>query len=109
MLFREERAAQPHRQRLTPSRGKAAARMTTLQDDLTDVHPGRAKIEIALALALTVPGFVVRFPHPDISHPVEAFLFGLAIVGAAFHVPVGRRGRGSRRHLRCAWRSRSSL
>ena len=58
--------------------------MTTLQDDLTDVHPGRAKIEIALALALTVPGFVVRFTHPDISHPVEAFLFGLAIVGAAF-------------------------
>ena len=58
--------------------------MTTLQDDLTDVHPGRAKIEIALALALTVPGFVVRFTHPDISHPLEAFLFGLAIVGAAF-------------------------
>jgi len=58
--------------------------MTTLQDDLSDVHPGRAKIEIALALALTVPGFVVRFTHPDISHPLEAFLFGLAIVGAAF-------------------------
>ena len=58
--------------------------MTTLQDDMTDVHPGRAKIEISLALALTVPGFVVRFTHPDISHPLEAFLFGLAIVGAAF-------------------------
>ena len=58
--------------------------MTTLQDDLTDVHPGRAKIEIALAFALTVPAFVVRFTHPDISHPLEAFLFGLAIVGAAF-------------------------
>ena len=26
----------------------------------------------------------MRFTHPDISHPVEAFLFGLAIVGAAF-------------------------
>jgi cation:H+ antiporter len=58
--------------------------MTTLHDDLTDVHPARAKIEIAIALALTVPGFVVRFTHPDISHPIEAFLFGLAIVGAAF-------------------------
>jgi len=58
--------------------------MSTLHDDTTDVHPGRAKIEIALALALTVPGFVVRFTDPDISHPLEAFLFGLAIVGAAF-------------------------
>ncbi|HET6714816.1 MAG TPA: sodium:proton exchanger [Actinomycetota bacterium] len=58
--------------------------MTTLHDDLTDVHPARAKIEIAVAFALTVPGFVVRFTHPDISHPIEAFLFGVAIVGAAF-------------------------
>jgi len=37
--------------------------MTTLQDDLSDVHPGRAKIEIALALAepldLTGPSGVV--------------------------------------------------
>lgn len=53
-------------------------------DDLSDVHPGRAKLEIAIALALTIPGFVIRFTHPDISHPVEALLFGLAIVGAAF-------------------------
>jgi cation:H+ antiporter len=58
--------------------------MTTLQDDLTDVHPRRAQIEMALAVALTAPGFVVRFTHPDISHPLEAFVFGLAIVGAAF-------------------------
>jgi cation:H+ antiporter len=58
--------------------------MTTLHDDLTDVHPGRARVEMALAAALTVPGLVVRFTHPDISHPLEAFLFGLAIVGAAF-------------------------
>ena len=26
----------------------------------------------------------MRFTHPEISHPLEAFLFGLAIVGAAF-------------------------
>ena len=58
--------------------------MTTLHDDLSDVHPARAKVEIAIAIALTVPGFVVRFTHPDIAHPLEAFLFGLAIVGAAF-------------------------
>jgi hypothetical protein len=58
--------------------------MTTLHDDLTDVHPARAKIEIAMAVALTVPAFVVRFTHPDLPHPLEALLFGLAIVGAAF-------------------------
>jgi len=58
--------------------------MTTLHDDLTDVHPARARVEMAIALALTVPAFVVRFTHPDIPHPLEAFLFGLAIVGAAF-------------------------
>ena len=37
-----------------------------------------------MALALTVPAFVVRFTHPELSHPLEALLFGLAIVGAAF-------------------------
>ena len=58
--------------------------MTTLRDDLTDVHPFRAKIQILMALSLTVPAFVVRFTHPEISHPLEALLFGLAIVGAAF-------------------------
>ncbi|MET0799699.1 MAG: sodium:proton exchanger [Actinomycetota bacterium] len=58
--------------------------MTTLHDDLVDVHPLRAKISILLAVAATVPAFVVRSTHPDIPHPLEAFLFGLAIVGAAF-------------------------
>ena len=58
--------------------------MTTLRDDLTDVHPFRARLQILIALALTVPAFVVRFTHPEISHPLEALLFGLAIVGAAF-------------------------
>jgi cation:H+ antiporter len=58
--------------------------MTTLHDDLTDIHPARAKAEIAVAAAITLPGFVVRFTHPDIPHPIEALVFGLAIVGAAF-------------------------
>jgi len=55
--------------------------MTTLHDDLTDVHPGGARIQIALAIALTLPAFVVRFTHPDIPHPLEALLFGFAISG----------------------------
>lgn len=58
--------------------------MTTLRDDLTDVHPTRAKVQIAAAVLITVPAFVLRFTHPDIPHPLEALLFGLAIVGAAF-------------------------
>ncbi|MGH2631033.1 MAG: sodium:proton exchanger, partial [Actinomycetota bacterium] len=58
--------------------------MTTLRDDLVDVHPLRAKISILLAVAATVPAFVIRSTHPDVPHPLEAFLFGLAIVGAAF-------------------------
>ncbi|HEX7246730.1 MAG TPA: sodium:proton exchanger [Actinomycetota bacterium] len=58
--------------------------MTTLRDDLTDVHPVRARVQIAMAVALTAPAFVLRFTHPEIAHPVEALLFGLAIVGAAF-------------------------
>jgi cation:H+ antiporter len=57
--------------------------MSATHDDV-DVHPARAKIEMAAAVALTVPGFVVRFTDPHLSHPVEALLFGLAIVGAAF-------------------------
>ncbi len=58
--------------------------MTTLRDDLTDVHPARARLQILMALALTAPAFVLRFTHPEISHPLEALLFGLSIVGAAF-------------------------
>jgi cation:H+ antiporter len=58
--------------------------MTTLRDDLSNVHPFRAQVQIVMAVALTVPAFVLRFTHPEISPPLEALLFGLAIVGAAF-------------------------
>jgi cation:H+ antiporter len=58
--------------------------MTTLDDDLLDVHPARARIEMTIAALLTVPALVIRFTHPELAHPLEALLFGLAIVGAAF-------------------------
>ncbi len=58
--------------------------MTTLRDDLRDVHPARQLLGVAIAIAITVPGIVVRFTHPDLPHPFEAFLFGMAIVGSAF-------------------------
>jgi cation:H+ antiporter len=58
--------------------------VTSHSDDLDDVHPLRAKVSIGLAVLLAAPGLVVRFTDPALPHPLEAFLFGLAIVGAAF-------------------------
>ena len=58
--------------------------MTTLRDDLDDVHPRRAKVSIAIAVLLGVPAIVLRATNPELAHPLEALLFGMAIVGAAF-------------------------
>ena len=59
--------------------------MTTTDEDLhEDVHPGRQKISLLLAFAIMVPGVVLRITEPHLAHPLEALLFGLAIVGAAF-------------------------
>ena len=58
--------------------------MTTLRDDLEDVHPRRAKVSIAIAVLLGVPAIVLRATTPELAHPLEALLFGMAIVGAAF-------------------------
>src|SRR5687767_15446865 len=37
-----------------------------------------------LAMAVTVPGIVLRLTEPHLSEPLLALLYGLAIVGAAF-------------------------
>jgi cation:H+ antiporter len=58
--------------------------VTTLHDDLEDVHPQRQRLSIAVAVLVTVPGIALRFTHPDLPHPLEALIFGIAIVGAAF-------------------------
>jgi cation:H+ antiporter len=58
--------------------------VTTLRDDLVDVHPARARLSIALAVLLGAPAFVLRFAHPELAHPLEALIYGMAIVGAAF-------------------------
>ncbi|MEX0989900.1 MAG: sodium:proton exchanger [Actinomycetota bacterium] len=63
--------------------------MTTLQDDLHNVHPARQRMYLALAIVVTVPGVVVRFLDPGLPHPLEAALFGMAIVGAAFLLSWG--------------------
>jgi cation:H+ antiporter len=54
------------------------------RDDTRDVHPGRQGLGVGLALGVTVPGLILRFLDPALAHPMEALLFGIAIVGAAF-------------------------
>jgi cation:H+ antiporter len=56
----------------------------TLHDDLVDLHPGRQRAALAAAALITVPAFLLRFAGLDASHAVQALLFGIAIVGAAF-------------------------
>jgi cation:H+ antiporter len=58
--------------------------VTTLKEELRDVHPARQGLGIALAIAATVPGLVVRIGGLETEHAIEAALFGIAIVGAAF-------------------------
>jgi cation:H+ antiporter len=58
----------------------------TRHDDLVDVHPGRQRAALAAAALATVPAFLLRFADVHASHPVEALLFGFAIVGAAFAI-----------------------
>ena len=58
--------------------------MTTTTDDSHDIHPTRSRVSLALAAGVAIPGVAIRFLHPDLPHPVEALLYGLAIVGAAF-------------------------
>ena len=58
--------------------------MTTLRQDLRDVHPSRQRVALGLAFAVAVPALVLRLGGGHVSDPVAAVLFGLAIVGAAF-------------------------
>ena len=58
--------------------------MTTTDDDLKDVRRGRQIVSIVLALLIAVPALFLRIATPSLPHVLEAVLFGLAIVGAAF-------------------------
>jgi cation:H+ antiporter len=59
--------------------------VTTTDEDLHEqVHPGRQQLSIALAVAATVPGLVLRLGDLHPSDPVAALLYGMAIIGAAF-------------------------
>jgi cation:H+ antiporter len=50
----------------------------------TSTRAGRYRLAIGLALLSAVPALWIRSAEPAISHAFAAFLFGLAIVGAAF-------------------------
>jgi cation:H+ antiporter len=45
---------------------------------------GRSRLVVGLALLSAVPALWIRGTEPNLSHAFAAFLFGLAIVGAAF-------------------------
>lgn len=58
--------------------------MTITATEERAVNPMRQRLLLLLAALTTVPGIAVRLSSPHLPHPVEALLFGLAIVGAAF-------------------------
>lgn len=58
--------------------------MTTLREELRDVHAGRQGLGVGLAIGVTIPGLFLRFLHPNLPYPEEALILGTAIVGAAF-------------------------
>ncbi|MFM8945050.1 MAG: sodium:proton exchanger [Actinomycetota bacterium] len=52
--------------------------------DRVGSHPLGERVALALAVLATVPGIWLRVVGADLPHPVEAVVFGAAIVGAAF-------------------------
>jgi cation:H+ antiporter len=58
--------------------------VTTLKEELHDVHPARQGLGILLAVAATVPGLVLRIWDIHTENWLDAVVFGLGIVGAAF-------------------------
>jgi cation:H+ antiporter len=53
-------------------------------------HLGRGSLRlISAAMAATTPAIALRISHPDLPHPLEAVVFGLAIVSSAFLLAWG--------------------
>jgi len=63
--------------------------VTTLKEELRDVHPARQSLGLAFAVGATLPGIYLKLTSPELSFSFEALLFGLAIVGAAFMLSWG--------------------
>lgn len=59
--------------------------MTSIDEAVHEqLHPGRQRVSLMLAVAVTFPGIVLRLTEPHLAEPLLALLYGLAIVGAAF-------------------------
>ena len=58
--------------------------MTTLREDITGGRSGVYRLALGLAAAAAVPALVLTFTRVALAYPVEALVFGAAIVGAAF-------------------------
>jgi cation:H+ antiporter len=58
--------------------------LTTLRDDITSRSAGGYRLALAGATLISVPALWLKLGGGQASHPIEALLFGLAIVGAAF-------------------------
>lgn len=58
--------------------------MTGVDTHDTDIHKTRQITSVALAVAAMLPGVVLRITGAHPAEPLQAVLFGLAIVGAAF-------------------------
>ena len=60
--------------------------MTSTEEDVVhgESHAGRNRMYMVLAFLAMVPGVYLRLSDTHITHPVDALLFGLAIVGSAF-------------------------
>jgi cation:H+ antiporter len=55
-----------------------------------EIRPGRQKLNVVLAGLSTLPGVLLglallfHWPHPELGPPVEALIFGVAVIGASF-------------------------
>jgi len=58
--------------------------MSTVDDEEVAIRPTRQRVNLGLAVALTIPGLVIRLGDVHVGPAAGAALFGLAIVGAAF-------------------------
>ena len=76
----------------TPDRSPASLRLHVAEVGTCDdcLRSGRQRLNVGLALGATLPGaylglaLLVGLPHPELPPPLEAVVFGLAVVGAAF-------------------------
>jgi cation:H+ antiporter len=76
----------------TPDRSPASLRLHVAEVGPCDdcVRSGRQRLNVGLAFGVTLPGaylglaLLAGLPHPELTPPLEAVVFGLAVVGAAF-------------------------